>query len=160
MRLLGFASLILSVLLGTTAVTGQDRNILKAFPPADEGLQRFVLNLQPKDDESRYQVQIIVGKTLELDSVNRYFFAGAIETVNIEGWGYDRYVLKELGPMAGTLIAADPGAPKVKRFISIGGEPTMLRYNSQLPIVVYVPNGAEVRYRIWRADDEQQVPKG
>ena len=27
-----------------------------------------------------------------------------------------------------------------------------MRYNSRLPIVVYVPAGVEVRYRIWRAD--------
>ena len=34
----------------------------------------------------------------------------------------------------------------------IGGEPRLLRYNSRLPLVVYVPDGVEVRYRLWRAD--------
>ena len=53
--------------------------------------------------------------------------------------------------MAGTLMAVDPDASKVNRFIPLGGEPYLIRYNSKLPVVVYVPEGVEVRYRIWRA---------
>ncbi|HWD31650.1 MAG TPA: ecotin family protein, partial [Pseudomonas sp.] len=30
----------------------------------------------------------------------------------------------------------------------------LLRYNSKLPVVVYVPQGVEVRFRIWSASDE------
>ena len=33
----------------------------------------------------------------------------------------------------------------------LGGEPFLIRYNSPLPIVVYAPEGVEVRYRIWSA---------
>ena len=51
--------------------------------------------------------------------------------------------------MAGTLMAVDPKAPKVNRFIQMGGEPFLIRYNSRLPVVVYAPDGVEVRYRIW-----------
>ena len=59
--------------------------------------------------------------------------------------------------MAGTLMAIDPNAPKVHRFITIGGEPYFIRYNSRLPIVVYAPEGVEVRYRIWKAGSEAKV---
>ena len=58
--------------------------------------------------------------------------------------------------MAGTLMAVDPNAPKVNRFITLGGEPYLIRYNSRLPIVVYVPEGVEVRYRIWTAAPKPQ----
>jgi ecotin len=37
--------------------------------------------------------------------------------------------------------------------VAVRGEGFLLRYNSKLPVVVYVPNGFEVRYRIWRADE-------
>jgi ecotin len=53
--------------------------------------------------------------------------------------------------MAGTLMAIDPNAPKVARFITLGGDHDLVPYNSRLPIVVYVPEGVEVRYRIWSA---------
>jgi ecotin len=45
----------------------------------------------------------------------------------------------------------------VERFIAISGEPYLIRYNSRLPIVVYVPEGVEVRYRIWKARDDVTV---
>jgi len=59
--------------------------------------------------------------------------------------------------MAGTRIAINPDAPKVKRFVTLGGEPLLIRYNSRLPIVVYVPEGVEVRYRVWSAGPEAKV---
>jgi ecotin len=49
-------------------------------------------------------------------------------------------------------MAVDPNAPQVERFVSLGGAPLLLRYNSHLPLVIYVPTGVEVRYRVWRAD--------
>lgn len=127
---------------------------LKAFPSAGEGMSRFVITLPPRKDEEFVKVQLLVGKTVKLDPQNRYFFGGRLETETIVGWGYDRYVLKSLGPMAGTLMAVDPDVPKVERFITLGGEPELLRYNSRLPLVVYVPEGIEVRYRIWRGDQD------
>jgi len=54
-------------------------------------------------------------------------------------------------------MAVDPNAPKVDRFVRLGGEPYFIRYNSRLPIVVYVPEGVEVRYRIWEAGAEVNV---
>ena len=134
---------------------------LKAFPPAGEGMSRFVIMLPPRKDEELLKVQLLVGKTVKLDPQNRYFFGGKLETETITGWGYDRYVLKSLGPMAGTLMAVDPDVPKVDRFITLGGEPELMRYNSRLPLVIYVPQGVEVRYRIWIGDDKViTAPKG
>lgn len=134
--------------------TGHAADNMKAFPPAEAGMVRHVLQLPPQDDESTSRVELIVGKTVELDERNSYFFGGRIEPENIEGWGFTRYLVTDLGPMAGTLMAVDPNAPKVARFVALGGEPYLVRYNSRLPVVVYVPEGAEVRYRVWTAGPE------
>jgi len=125
---------------------------MKAFPPAEQGMTRYVIALPQQEDESALKVELIIGKTVKTDAVNRYFFGGALKTETIPGWGFDRHVLRELGPMAGTLMGVDPNAPQVERFITLGGEPQLLRYNSRLPLVVYVPAGVEVRYRLWRAE--------
>ena len=123
-----------------------------AFPPAESGMQRHVVNLPKQKDEGLFKVELLIGKTVRTDAVNRYFFGGTLETESIPGWGYDRYILRELGPMAGTLMGVPPGAKQVERFITLGGEPRLFRYNSRLPMVIYVPAGTEVRYRFWRAD--------
>lgn len=130
---------------------------MAAFPPAGEGMVRYVLQLSKQDDESACKVQLIVGKIVLVDENNKYFFSGKIEEETIEGWGFLRYTVSKLGPMAGTLMAIDPNAPKVSRFITLGGEPYLIRYNSRLPIVVYAPEDVEVRYRIWRAEPETRV---
>jgi ecotin len=140
----------LALTLATTMTLAADN--MKAFPPADEGMARYVINLPEQADETAWRVELLVGKTVQTDAANRYFFAGTLETETIEGWGFDRHILRQLGPMAGTLMAVDPSVPKVERFITLGGEPRLLRYNSRLPLVVYVPEGVEVRYRFWRAD--------
>ena len=56
-------------------------------------------------------------------------------------------------------LSVDTSRPKVDRFVALGGSPYIIRYNSSLPIVVYVPEGMEVRYRVWRAEPEARVMK-
>lgn len=134
---------------------------LQAFPPADAGMVRHVLQLPKQADESAFKVELIVGRTVPLDEHNRYFFGGRIQKEDIKGWGYTRYVVGTLGPMAGTQMAVDPNAPMVDRFITLAGEPYLIRYNSRLPVVVYAPEGAEVRYRIWKAEPQAKaIDKG
>ena len=145
----------LMCILAVSAASAADN--LKAFPPAGEGMVRYVLNLPKQRDESNFKVELIVGKTVQLDPQNRYFFNGRIEAETIPGWGFTRYIVKKLGPMAGTLMAVDPNAPKVARFITLGGEPHFIRYNSRLPVVIYVPEGVDVRYRIWSAGPEAKA---
>lgn len=148
------------LILAVTFVSHAEDN-MKAFPPAEIGMGRCVLQLPKQHDESAFKVELIVGKTVQIDEINKYFFGGRIEKATIEGWGFSRYIVSQLGPMAGTLMAVDPNTPKVDRFISLGGEPYLIRYNSRLPVVVYVPEGVEVRYRIWRAEDGiETIEKG
>ena len=144
----------IAVLLLSSMLPAQAADNLKAFPPADQGKVRYVLQLPTQGDESAFKVELIVGKTVQLDEKNKYFFGGTIKEETVKGWGFPRYIVSKLGPMAGTLMAIDPGAPKVARFITLGGGPYLIRYNSRLPIVVYVPEGVEVRYRIWNAGAE------
>lgn len=127
---------------------------MKAFPPADKGMVRYVLMLPEEADESALQVEITVGKVVRVDERNRQFFLGKIESEVIKGWGFPRYLVKSIGPMGSTLMAVDPAAPKVERFVTVGTSPYLIRYNSRLPVVVYVPEGAEVRYRLWSAGVE------
>jgi len=150
--------LLLAILIGTLATplvaatsTSAAAN-LEAFPAAEADMVRHVIELPQLPDESLVKVELMVGKTVNLDAENQYFFAGKLETESIPGWGFARYILPALGPMAGTRMAVDPGAPQVERFITLGGEAPLIRYNSRLPIVVYLPTDVEVRYRLWRAE--------
>jgi len=149
--------ILLVVLSGAISALADDN--MKAFPQPEAGMIRYVLQLPVKDDETLYKVELIVGRMVMIDSVNQYRFGGSIEPEVIQGWGYTRYVVDKIGPMMGTMMAVDPNAPKVERFIAIGGESYLIRYNSRLPVVVYVPEGCEVRYRIWSGEAEMFTMK-
>ena len=145
---------LITILVIFSLLPAQAADNMKAFPLSDQGQVRYVLQLPAQNDESAFKIELIVGKTVQVDDKNKYFFHGTIKEEIIEGWGFPRYIVGKLGPMAGTLMAIDPNAPKVARFIALGGDPHIIRYNSRLPIVVYVPEDAEVRYRIWTAGPE------
>ena len=144
---------IMTILMAASLHAADD---LKAFPSAGEGIKRFVIYLPPSQNEDLLKLELLIGKTVLLDQANHYFFGGRLQKKSLMGWGYDYYELKELGPMAGTLMAVDPKQPKVVRFVTLGGASQLLRYNSRLPLVVYVPDGVDVRYCIWRADHETE----
>jgi ecotin len=122
------------------------------FPKAEGGFTRQVIHLSPQTQEDSFQVEILAGKTLTVDC-NRQRLGGILEEKNLEGWGYPFYRLeKVIGPMS-TLMACPDGKSK-KDFVPVVGDGFMLRYNSKLPIVLYVPQDVEVRYRIWSASSK------
>jgi ecotin len=127
---------------------------LAPYAEAAEGMQRYVIELPALEDESLHQVELIVGKTVLTDGVNRHFFSGQLTCENLEGWGYSYYELQELGPMVGTLMAVMDAGPEVETFVPVRHDLGLLRYNSKLPVVVYVPEGVEVSYRIWSTEPE------
>lgn len=67
------------------------------------------------------------------------------------------YRVAKFGPTATTRIGVRPSTPKVKKFVSIPSK--TIPYNSRIPLVVYVPEGGEVRYRIWKASETTEKAK-
>lgn len=55
------------------------------------------------------------------------------------------------------MMAVNPASSEVERFIVLGGEPFLIRYNSKIPVVVHVPEGVIVKYRIWSANSEMKI---
>ena len=145
---------IITVLSGVVSTLFAQHQPLDAFPKAVDGQTRFVIRVPAVEDESALKVELIIGKTVPTDGVNHHFFAGKVEEKDLQGWGYSYIEMKELGPMAGTLMAPLGDAKKVDTFVAVNSALPLQRYNSRMPIVVYVPKGVEVKYRIWKASKE------
>lgn len=171
MKIAFLASLFLVLILGSgcSSTGGVDHSVrlnpdaatqLKAFPPAEPGYQRHVIYLPELEDEDLHQVTLVLGKMVVTDPVNRYFIPGSVTAVDVEGWGYRYYQLESKGLLAGTLMAVPESNPQVERFVEVNHQLGALRYNSRLPIVVIVPEGFEVKYRVWSSGDVQEAPQG
>ncbi|MFU0885831.1 serine protease inhibitor ecotin [Kluyvera sichuanensis] len=122
------------------------------FPKAEKGMTRQVIQLPEQKDESAYKVELLIGKTLEVDC-NHQRLGGELESKTLEGWGYDYYVVEKISGPVSTMMAC-PDQKKTKKFVTASlGDDGMLRYNSKLPIVIYAPENVEVKYRIWEAQE-------
>lgn len=138
--------------LGATGAWAQSDE-LKPFPPAEPGYERFVIELQPHPDERDLRLELLVGKDIEADC-NQQSLGGVIKRETIAGWGYSYYKVESAGGVASTLMACPPDQPRQLRFVTLRDDDGLHRYNSKLPVVIYVPQGFEVRYRVWAAGPE------
>ena len=147
---------VLSFVISGLAAVGAEHPQLKAYPPAKDGMSRFVIELPHKErgEEDSFKVELIVGKVMLTDGVNQIRLGNKIERKVIKGWGYSYYEVAESGAAISTMMAAPEGAPKVKKFVKMA--PLQIRYNSRLPVVIYVPKGYEVQYRIWSASETME----
>ena len=122
---------------------------LKPYPAAADGYARHVIELPAQANEAEHRVELIAGKTLEVDC-NQQRLGGQWQEKTVEGWGYGYYELGQVGPAVSTLMACPEGSRK-QAFVQVGGERMLVSYNSKLPLVIYAPAEVEVRYRIWSA---------
>jgi len=132
---------------------------LKPFPAAEKGMERFVVVLPEKTraEEVDFKVELTPGKTMLTDGVNQVRHGSSIEARPLKGWGYTFYEVTGQDTTMSTMMAAPEGSEEVEQFVS--GTPLLIRYNSRLPIVVYAPEGYELRYRIWTAGDAGNAVK-
>ena len=151
-----FLGISVILLFSTPVFAASD--VMKPFPPAEEGYKRMVIHLQPLADEENNKLEIIIGKTLKVDC-NHHWFGGQLTEKIAEGWGFPYFMLKSVKGPASTLMACPPEQKEQEAFVQVRSDAGLLRYNSKLPVVVYVPNDFDVHYRIWTAKEETGVAK-
>ena len=157
--------LLAAVLAIAPLITSAGRAIprldLSPYPKPAPGERRWVIQLPGvlppapaggvAGDPRSWGVQLVVGEEMPVDC-NIRRISGQLRVSDVPGWGYPIYRLE--GPNAGlaitTLMACPKGQPKPIRFVTLGGDPVLAPYNVSLPIVVYLPERLELRWRVWR----------
>lgn len=129
---------------------------MKPYPLAEDGYKRMVIHLQPLADEDNNKLEIIIGKMIKVDC-NRHWFIGNLSEEIAKGWGFPYFILKSVKGPASTLMACPPDKKEQEAFVQVRSDQGLIRYNSKLPVVVYVPVDFEVHYRIWAAKEVSGV---
>lgn len=146
------------LLISTTGMLFAQKNAnlakeIEMFPAPKHGFKQVFIKVPSKKNENNYKVEILVGKT-EMVDCNRHFMGGTIEEKNLDGWGYTYYVAETNGNVGSTMMAC-PDGKLTKQFIHL--QSMTVNYNSRLPIVIYVPEGLEVNYKVWSAGKKMKV---
>lgn len=129
----------------------ESEKALEAFPAAENGMVRHVIQVKKQADETLYKVEIIPGKNMVVDC-NLHTLMGKLEEKDLQGWGYNYYVFSSDGKTRSTMMACNK--PNENKFVQ--AQTLIVRYNSKLPIVVYAPAGYDIKYKIWKADKKSK----
>jgi ecotin len=119
------------------------------FPKAKEGFVQHVIEVPKTENDNDHRVELLIGKKMLVDC-NQRSLRAKVENVTLKGWGFKYLEVSDIHNGPTTMMACPQ--PKTEKFISVYmGKETLRRYNSRSAIVAYVPEGYEVRYRIWSA---------
>ncbi|AZN37828.1 serine protease inhibitor ecotin [Iodobacter ciconiae] len=141
--------------LACTSTFAATPDPMKAFPAPEAGFVRKVIQLPKVKNPEFYRVQLLPGKMMEVNC-NTKSLGGQLKKETAQGWGYDYWVLPKIEPGISTMMACPPNAPKKQAFVTINSE-ELYRYNDKLPMVIYVPEDVELRYRIWSTKDKART---
>lgn len=125
------------------------------YPEAKDGQERVLINLPKLENEEDYEIELLVGKWAEVDC-NQHNLLGEFEEVTIEGWGYNYFNFESEGEMMSTRMACPDQELENKL---INAPSIKARYNSKLPVVVIVPEGYTVSYKLWNSLGSTTVNK-
>ena len=159
-------SLVLSLLLTTSSLYAEPaknennkKDKYHMFPEAKAGYERYIIDVPKTDNDYDHKIEVLIGKNLMVDC-NHASLSAQIERKPLKGWGYHYLEVSDIQRGPTTMMACPE--PKIEKFISIYSiKKDLIRYNSRLGTVIYVPKEFEVRYRVWSADDtvEQAVQR-
>ena len=161
------AALSLSALAALAGVAIPRLN-LTGFPDPAPGLKRWVIQpsgLLPTSADPLisahpldWRIQLIVGQTVRLDcNIKRLLGSGMTMRMLPKASGKALFEVK--GPVAviSTKMACPDDQPTRTSFLSLGKQPYLVPYNASWPIVVDLPVGTELRWRVWKAETRQQM---
>lgn len=146
-----------AVFLSISSVCADDTEIvppapvdkLDAFPKPESDYERHVIHLPIGNYEDNLKIELLPGKVQEVDC-NPSHYTASLQEKTLEGWGYNYYELSDLSGPISTKMAC-PDDTETLKFVPVFGKGSLLQYNSNLPVVVYLPKELELRWRIWVA---------
>lgn len=137
--------------LGLTTIAMAQKVDLSVFPKQEEGYKQMVIEVPHSENDNNKKVEFRVGKWMDVDGCNSHGLQGKLEKKDLQGWGYDYYVFSTNGGVFSTQMACPD---MTKRNLFVSATPETVRYNGRMPIVIYVPETYDVKFKIYKAEND------
>ncbi|WP_137227057.1 serine protease inhibitor ecotin [Shewanella sp. MEBiC00475] len=133
----------------STVMNSDDYQALSAtkmYPVPEAGMVQHILTLPALNNEQQYLLEVQIGQQKMVDC-NKVRLIGEISSLSLPGWGYIYYQVDNIIQGPNTLMMCTE--PKKEKFIVLNKSMTQ-PYDSRQPIVFYLPEGTDLRYRVWK----------
>lgn len=120
------------------------------YPKAKEGMEQVIIDLpKVKSETLEYRVEFSVGKDMETDLCNPYTLIGEWIDKQVE----DSELVYFIASTKGQVVKAmNPCKNDKVKTQFVGIKSRFLEYKNNQQLVVYVPEGYQLRYRVWNSD--------
>ena len=167
---LGFLRLALPLLMvaaSAPAAAAIPRLDLSGYPATKQGLKRWVIQpsgLLSKSDDAMisahpldWRVQLIVGKEVDVDCNVKRLSGPSLSMQRLpEASGKALFEISGPVLVLSTRMACTKEQAQGTSFLSLGKQPYLIPYNASWPVVVDLPDGVVLRWRVWKAETKQQ----
>lgn len=117
----------------------------KTYPAAEKGMIQHIIYLPKSADknESHKKVEVFVGKYMETDLCNNYGLMGEFVKKEVPGKNWLTYYdFQSKGDAISTMMGCMEAGTQTRL---VKSQTLLMDYNGNLPIVIYTPEGMEVR---------------
>lgn len=123
----------------------------KIFPAAEQGYKKMIIEVPYSNNDANKKIEFYVGKWMDVDGCNTFNLMGTYDQKDLEGWGYNYWVFKTNGDVRSTMMAC-PDQKVRNLFVSASTQ--LVDYNGRMPIVIYIPEGYDVQFKIFKSENE------
>jgi ecotin len=153
-KVIGLLIAVLGMTVSSVAQEQVYRLDTSIFPKPEKGFKQVVIDVPHSKEDTNKRIEFSIGKYAEVDGCNQFSLMGKLEEKNLQGWGYSYYEFKSDGKMTSTLMGC-PDMPKRNLFVSATSQ--LVRYNGKLPIVIYIPEEYQVKFKVFTTSGEEFV---
>lgn len=141
-----------SIFDNSMAVKSTNAHDITMFPSINGYIKQAIF-LENLPLEKNYKVEFYATKKAEVDNCNKHYLLGDFEMKTMDGWGYFYYVFKSNSELISTKMGCMDAAKMITDVPS--GKTELIRYTSIMPLIVYAPEGIDIKYRIWKVDPKE-----
>ena len=104
-----------------------------------------------------WRVQLIVGKEVDVDCNVKRLSGPPLSMQRLpEASGKALFEISGPVLVLSTRMACTKEQAQGTSFLSLGKQPYLIPYNASWPVVVDLPDGVVLRWRVWKAEMKQQ----
>lgn len=141
----------LSLVAGLAFAQNTYKVDIAPFPKAEKGQKQVVIEVPHSENDVNKKIEIFVGKSMQTDSCNRTWLSGQFVSSELKGWGYNYLTFKTDGSTPSTNMGC-MDTKAITQFVKSQG--FLTDYNGRMPIVLYVPEGYDVKFRVYTAEND------